>query len=91
MIGLVIGLVSGAAGGNVAAGLSATIDQGALVNSFVGILGGVFGGMFLTGLGVGATLGSLDINSIIMQVAVAGVAGGILLLLFALLSAPFSK
>lgn len=91
MIGLLIGLVSGALGGNLAGNLSVGLDQGAMINSVIGILGGFLGGVFLTIAGVGATLGSLDIDSIIMQVASAGVGGGLLLIIFALFSTPFSK
>lgn len=91
MIGILIGLVSGAAGGNVAANLAVGLDQGTLVNSVVGVFGGILGGLILTMLGVGAVIGSLDIDSIIMQVAGAGVGGGLLLMIFAIFSAPFSK
>ncbi|MES2581045.1 MAG: hypothetical protein V4552_10895 [Pseudomonadota bacterium] len=90
---LIIQLVSGAVGGNVAGGLLKDVSLGTLGNSLVGILGGGLGGQLLSMLGVGGaeTAGSVDIASIVSQVAGGGVGGGVLLVIVGLIKNALAK
>lgn len=77
---LVIGLLSGAVGGNVAGGVLKNLNQGTLINSISGIVGGGLGGQILGMMGAGgAAAGTMDIGSILTQVAGGGVGGGVVL------------
>ncbi len=92
-LALIIQLVSGAVGGNVAGGLLKDVSLGTLGNSLVGILGGGLGGQLLSMLGVGGaeTAGSVDIASIVSQVAGGGVGGGVLLVIVGLIKNALTK
>lgn len=92
-LALIIQLVSGAVGGNVAGGLLKDVSLGTLGNSLVGILGGGLGGQLLSMLGVGGaeTAGSVDIASIVSQVAGGGVGGGVLLVIVGLIKNALAK
>ncbi len=81
IMALVIQLLSGAAGGNIAGRLIKNIDLGTAGNSIAGILGGGLGGQLLNMLGfaVGGAGGSLDLASIIGNIASGGVGGGVLM------------
>lgn len=77
MLPLIINLLCGAVGGNAAGALIKKIDMGTLWNSVAGILGGGLGGQILGMLGITAGgEGSLDLQSIIGNVAAGGVGGG---------------
>ncbi|WP_047541157.1 hypothetical protein [Methylotenera versatilis] len=92
-LALIIQLVSGAVGGNVAGGLLKDVSLGTLGNSLVGILGGGLGGQLLSMLGVGGAeaAGSVDIASIVSQVAGGGVGGGVLLVIVGLIKNALAK
>lgn len=92
-LALIIQLVSGAVGGNVAGGLLKDVSLGTLGNSLVGILGGGLGGQLLGMLGVGGAeaAGSVDIASIVSQVAGGGVGGGVLLVIVGLIKNALAK
>jgi uncharacterized membrane protein YeaQ/YmgE (transglycosylase-associated protein family) len=92
-LGLIIQLISGAIGGNVAGSLMKNADLGPVLNSVVGILGGGLGGQLLAMLGVGGAeaAGSLDIASVITQVAGGGVGGGVLLAIVGLIKNAMAK
>ena len=87
---LIIQLISGAAGGNIAGAIFKKINLGTLWNSVAGILGGGLGGQILSMLGVGGAAAaaagaagdggaSLDLMSILQNVASGGVGGGVLM------------
>ena len=78
---LLISLISGVVGGNVAGGLMKNLSLGTVWNSVVGILGGGLGGQLLGMLGIagGGDASSLDIGSILANVAGSGVGGAVLL------------
>ncbi len=91
---LLIGLIAGAVGGNVAAMLFRTINMGTLWNSVAGILGGGVGASILSMLGAGgvaaaAAGGALEASTILSQIAVGGVGGGVLLAIVGLVRAAF--
>jgi len=94
-LALIIQLVSGAVGGNLAGGLMKKASLGTALNSVVGILGGGIGGQVLGMLGLGgaaaAGAGSLDIATIISQVAGGGIGGGILLAIVGLVKSAMAK
>jgi uncharacterized membrane protein YeaQ/YmgE (transglycosylase-associated protein family) len=92
-LALIIQLVSGAVGGNVAGGLLKNVSLGTLGNSLIGILGGGLGGQLLNMLGVGGAeaAGSVDIASIVSQVAGGGVGGGVLLVIVGLIKNALAK
>ena len=78
---LIVQLLSGAVGGNLVGGLLKNLNLGTLGNSLAGILGGGLGGQILNQLGVGAAGagGSLDMSSILANVASGGVGGGVVM------------
>ena len=90
---LLIQLLSGAVGGNVAGGLLKNYNLGAIWNSVVGILGGGLGGQLLGALGVlgGGEGSTLDIGSIIGNIASSGVGGGILLVIVGFIKKMIAK
>ncbi|HAF01265.1 MAG TPA: hypothetical protein DCO68_06040 [Methylophilaceae bacterium] len=92
-LGLIIQLISGAVGGNIAGSLMKDSSMGTLLNSVVGILGGGLGGQLLGMLGVGgaAAAGSMDIGSIISQVAGGGVGGAVLLAIIGMIKNAMAK
>jgi uncharacterized membrane protein YeaQ/YmgE (transglycosylase-associated protein family) len=81
IIPLIIQLISGALGGNITGKIFKNIDLGTLGNSIAGIVGGGVGGQILNALGMftGAEGGSLDIASILGNVASGGVGGGVIM------------
>jgi len=80
-LNLIIQLVSGAVGGNIAGNLMKNASLGTALNSVVGIIGGGLGGQLLgmMGIGAAAAAGTMDIGTIIGQVAAGGVGGAVLL------------
>ena len=92
-LGLIIQLISGAVGGNVAGSLMKNADLGPVLNSVVGILGGGLGGQLLAMLGVGGAeaAGTMDIASIVTQVAGGGIGGGVLLAIVGLIKNAMAK
>jgi hypothetical protein len=98
IIGLIIQLVAGAVGGNVAGAALKQYDLGVVGNSITGIIGGGIGaqiiGALIGGGGGDATAlttpGSLDIGSIVSQIASGGVGGGILMVIIGLIKQTMS-
>ena len=92
IISLIISLVSGAIGGNVAGAAMKDKSLGVTGNSLSGILGGGIGGAILQLLGVGAgQAGTLDIASILENIASGGVGGGILLAVISVIKGAMGK
>ena len=87
IVALIIQLICGALGGNITGKLFKNIDLGTLGNSIAGVLGGGLGGQVLNALGLftGATGGSLDLASIIGNIASGGVGGGVLMAIIGLI------
>jgi hypothetical protein len=91
IVGLIIQLISGAVGGNIAGAALKQYNLGTLGNSIAGVIGGGVGAQIigaLLGGGTGADVagvGSLDIGSIIGQIASGGVGGGILMVIVGLI------
>jgi hypothetical protein len=92
---LIINLISGAAGGNVAGSLLKDKSLGNLWNSIAGAIGGVGGGALLQALlpaiGAIAQGGSLDVGSLIGQIAGGGVGGGVLMIIVSLIKSALAK
>ena len=92
-LSLIIQLLSGAVGGIVAGSLMKNASLGAVLNSIIGILGAGLGGQLLVMLGVGGAeaAGSMDIASIITQVAGGGIGGGVLLAIVVTIKSAIAK
>ena len=91
IIGLIIQLIAGGVGGNIAGAALKQYNLGTLGNSIAGIIGGGVGAQIIGALlgggveGAGTVAGSLDIGSIIGQIASGGVGGGILMVIVGLI------
>jgi hypothetical protein len=82
IVGLLIQLASGAVGGNIAGAALKDQSLGTIGNTVAGLVGGGLAGQLvpiLFGIGSSAASGSLDIGSIIAQIASGGVGGGVLM------------
>ena len=90
---LIIQLVCGALGGNAAGKIFKKIDLGTLGNSIAGIVGGGLGGQLLNMLGIatGGDAGTLDLGSIIGNIASGGVGGGVLMAIVGAIKAALTK
>lgn len=99
IVSLIISLVSGAIGGNIAGKAMPEKDMGVIANSMIGLLGGGAGEYILKALGFLATAtaasggadGSLDIASILANVGVSGVSGGVITAVIALIKDALQK
>ncbi len=92
IVSLIIELVSGAVGGNIAGSLMKKYDLGTLWNSVVGILGGGLGGWLLGLVGIATPSGgSLDIGTIIGNIAGGGVGGGVLMIIIGAIKKAMAK
>jgi hypothetical protein len=92
LMALLIQLVCGALGGNAVGKLLKNLDLGTLGNSLAGMLGGGLGGQLLNMLGIATgTDGSLDIGSILGNVASGGVGGGVLMAIVGLIRKAIAK
>lgn len=96
LLPLLIQLASGAAGGNIFGALLKNLSLGTLGNSLAGIVGGGLGGQILGPLlglapAAAAGAGSLDIGSILTQVASGGAGGGVLMVVIGILKSLFAK
>jgi uncharacterized membrane protein YeaQ/YmgE (transglycosylase-associated protein family) len=82
-VSLALQLISGAVGGNVTGQLFKNLNLGMVYNSLAGIVGGGIGGQILSQVLHVAPVatGSLDVGSILTQVASGGVGGGVLMAL----------
>ena len=85
MISLVIQLIAGAIGGNLAGAVLKDKSLGALGNTIAGIIGGGLGGLVLTRfLGGAATVDpavSVNITTLIEQIAGGGIGGAIVMII----------
>lgn len=90
---LLISLISGAVGGNIAGAALKKFSLGTLWNSVVGILGGGLGGQLLSALGLLGTAGgtSMDLGSIVGNIASSGVGGAVLLAIVGWIKKAMSK
>jgi hypothetical protein len=92
IVALLIQVVCGALGGNAVGKLVKNLDLGTLGNSLAGILGGGLGGQLLNMLGIATgTDGSLDIGSIIGNIASGGVGGGVLMAIIGMIKNAMAK
>ena len=90
IIGLIIQLIAGGVGGNIAGSALKQYDLGAIGNTIAGVVGGGVGAQIIGALlGGGAESavgsGSLDIGSIVGQIASGGVGGGVLMVIVGLI------
>ena len=81
LISLIIEAVSGAVGGNIAGEAMKENSLGTLGNSIAGIVGGGLGGTLLQSVlgGAAADGGSLDMTTMLSNVAGGGVSGAVLM------------
>src|ERR671938_476322 len=90
MAGLIVQLICGAVGGNVAGVVLKRYDLGIIGNSIAGIIGGVVGaqiiGVLLGSSGIIVGSGGFDFNTLIAQVASAGIGGGVVLVAIGMIS-----
>lgn len=92
LVSLLISVISGAVGGNIAGAAMQDKSLGTLGNSIAGLVGGGLGAALLRALGVLAQSGgSLDVGSIIGNVASGGVGGAILLVIVSLIKEAMAK
>ena len=92
IVALIIQLICGALGGNAVGKLIKNIDLGTLGNSIAGIVGGGLGGQVLNQLGMfGGANGSLDLSSIIGNIASGGVGGGVLMAIIGFVKSLMAK
>jgi uncharacterized membrane protein YeaQ/YmgE (transglycosylase-associated protein family) len=91
LLPLIIQLVSGAVGGNVAGAALKNLSLGTVVNSIVGIIGGGLGAQLLGMLGVAASSGSMDVGSIVTNVAGGGAGGAVLLAIVGAIKKAMAK
>jgi uncharacterized membrane protein YeaQ/YmgE (transglycosylase-associated protein family) len=86
ILALLIQIICGALGGNITGKFFKGIDLGPLGNSIAGIVGGGLGGQILNALGLfaGTPAGSLDLASIIGNIASGGIGGGVLMAIIGL-------
>jgi uncharacterized membrane protein YeaQ/YmgE (transglycosylase-associated protein family) len=91
IINLIISLVSGAVGGNAAGAVMKDKSLGPVGNSAVGILGGGIGGAILQALGVTGPDGSIDLQTILANIASGGVGGGILMAIVSFIKSAMLK
>jgi len=92
IISLIIQAISGAVGGNVAGAAMKENSLGTVGNSIAGIVGGGLGGTILqmvTGSAAGG--GSMDLTSILSNVAAGGVGGAILMAVIGIIKNQMAK
>jgi hypothetical protein len=78
LINLIMQIVAGAVGGNAAGAALKDFNLGTLGNTITGAIGGGVGGQILAALIPALGSGSMDIGTVIGQLAGGGAAGGIL-------------
>jgi hypothetical protein len=80
IVALLVQVVGGALGGIGTGKLVKSIDLGMVLNAVCGIIGGGLGGQILNMLGIGVMpSGSMDVTSILGNIASGGVGGGVLM------------
>lgn len=105
IVNLLISLISGAVGGNVAGSAMPQKNLGTLVNTIVGLLGGGVGDFILKALGIlastsattaatgapAATGSEFDLATLLANIGVSGVSGGVLTAIVAALKDAIQK
>lgn len=98
IINLVISLVSGAVGGNIGGAAVSEKNLGIVANTIIGLIGGGGGEFILKALGIlastgaaGTTAGGFDLTSILANIGVSGVSGGVLTAVIALIKDAMQK
>lgn len=99
IVNLIISLVSGVVGGNVAGAAMPEKNLGALGNTIAGLIGGGAGSFILKALGIVAAAsaapeggaGALDLSSILANIGISGVSGGVLTAIIALIKDAVQK
>jgi uncharacterized membrane protein YeaQ/YmgE (transglycosylase-associated protein family) len=105
IINWIISLISGAVGGNIGGAAVSEKNLGAIANTIIGLLGGVGGDFILKALGVLGSAGAataatgaaaatgtdLDLTSILANIGVSGVSGGVLTAVIALIKDALQK
>jgi uncharacterized membrane protein YeaQ/YmgE (transglycosylase-associated protein family) len=92
IVSLLIQLISGAVGGNIAGSAMKNMSLGTLGNTIAGLVGGGIGGQILEHVfNTAVTGGSLDLASIVTQVAGSGVGGAILMAIIGSLRSAMAK
>lgn len=100
ILNLIISLVSGAVGGNVAGAAMPEKNPGTLINTIAGLFGGGVGDFILKALGIlatssmaghAATGNEFDISSLLANIGISGVSGGVLTAIIALIKDAMQK
>ena len=101
IVNLIISLISGAVGGNVAGAAMPEKNLGPLINSIVGLLGGGVGSFILSALGILAATNAtgtpeaaatgFDLSTLLANIGVSGVSGGVITAIVALLKDAIQK
>lgn len=99
IINLIISLISGAVGGNIAGAALPEKNLGTIGNTVAGLIGGGAGDFILKALGVLATTtatgaageNALDLTSILANIGVSGVSGGVLTAIISLIKDAVQK
>lgn len=102
ILNLIISLISGAVGGNIGGVAVSEKNLGTIANTIIGLLGGVGGDYILKALGVlgaagasaatGAPTGSeLDLTTLLANIGVSGVSGGVLTAIIAFIKDAMQK
>lgn len=97
ILNLIISLVSGAIGGNVAGAAMPQKNLGPIINTIAGLIGGGVGDFILKAAGVLAASGALesggnfDLTSLLANIGVSGVSGGVLTAIIALIKDAVQK
>jgi len=103
-INLIISLISGLVGGNIAGAATPDKNLGGVANSVLGLLGGGVGDFLLRALGVIGTTAAttavtgqpatgheFDIGSLLANIGVSGVSGGVLTAIIAFVKDAMAK
>lgn len=101
---LIISLISGAVGGNVAGAAMPEKNLGTLANTVAGLIGGGAGDFILKALGILASAGvattepgaaaapqAFDLTSLLANIGVSGVSGGVLTAVIALIKDAIAR
>jgi hypothetical protein len=88
---IIIQLLGGGLGGNLAGSLLKKFSMGTMGNTILGLLGGGLGGQLLGNVLGGGGGGTLDIMSILSNVASGGVGGGALMTIVGLIRSMMAK
>lgn len=99
IVNLIISLVSGAIGGNVGGAAVSEKNLGTVANSLIGLIGGGGGAALLSALGLTAagaagaapTGSEMDISTILANIGISGVSGGVLTAVIALIKSAIQK